>query len=86
MKGDALDPTALIREAYRMDLGPGECRTVFLDWALSLPDGADARGAIAALLERYGAEAGHPMTQVLRDGLERAAQTGRRGGRRGRQQ
>ena len=84
MKGDALDPKALIREAYRMDLGAGECRSVFLDWALSLPEGADTRGAIAALLERYAAEEGHPMTQVLRAGLEKAGKTGRRGGWRGR--
>ena len=84
MKGDALDPKALIREAYRMEVGPEECRTIFLDWALSLPDGVSARDTIAALLERYGSEADHPMTAVLRAGLEQAAQTGRRGGRRGR--
>jgi hypothetical protein len=85
MKGDALDPKALIREAYRMELGPAECRTIFLDWALSLPDGTDARAAIEALLERYGAEEAHPMTDVLCEGLAKAARTGRRGGRRGRQ-
>ncbi|WP_322865544.1 hypothetical protein U5922_004620 [Aquicoccus sp. G2-2] len=67
-----------------MDIGMPECRVIFLDWALSLPDGADAHGYIAALLERYGAEQVHPMTAVLRAGLERAARTGRRGGRKGR--
>ncbi len=84
MKGDTLDPKALIREAYRMDLELEECRSVFLDWALSLPDGADARAAIATLLERHEGEGPHPMSQVLREGLEKAAKTGRRGGRRGR--
>jgi hypothetical protein len=84
MKGDALDPKALIREAYRMDIGLPECRVIFLDWALSLPAGVDVRGYIKALLERYGADRAHPMTQVLRAGLEQAAHTGRRGGRKGR--
>ncbi|UYV38861.1 hypothetical protein N4R57_07490 [Rhodobacteraceae bacterium D3-12] len=84
MKGDELDPKALIREAYRMDIGIEECRVIFLDWALSLPDGMDPKGTIAQLLQRYGTEADHPMTGVLREGLSRAAKTGRRGGRRGR--
>ena len=85
MKGDALDPKALIREAYRMDIGAAECRTIFLDWALSLPDGANTHAALEGLLDRHGA-AEHPMTAVLREGLEKAARTGRRGGRRGRMQ
>jgi hypothetical protein len=84
MKGDANDPKALIREAYRMEIGPGECRTVFLDWALSLPEGADTQAALQALLAQYGGEADHPMTQVLREGLGTAARTGRRGGRKAR--
>ncbi|MDQ2089106.1 hypothetical protein [Marimonas arenosa] len=86
MKGDALDPKALIREAYHMDIGPAECRTIFLDWALSLPEGTDTLAALEALLRRYGADTGHPMTTVLRQGLEKASRTGRRGGRRGRLQ
>ena len=39
---DHHDPKGLVREAYAI---PGvtepECRSIFLDWALSLPDGAD---------------------------------------------
>ena len=84
MKGDAVDPKALIREAYLMEIGVGEARSIFLDWALSLPEGADTKAALAALLERHGADEAHPMTAVLREGLETAARTGRRGGRRGR--
>lgn len=84
MKGDAIDPKALIREAYRMEIGPGECRTIFLDWALSLPEGTETRAALQALLARHGADEDHPMTQVLREGLANAARTGRRGGRKGR--
>ena len=48
------DPRGLILEAYRMDLGPEDCRTVFLDWALGLPEGAGA-AEIEALLAHYGA-------------------------------
>ena len=41
---DPLDPKGLIREAYRIDgITAGECRSIFLDWALSLPDGQDSR-------------------------------------------
>ena len=86
MKGDAIDPKALIREAYRMEIGEAECRVIFLDWALSLPEGADAKALLPELLRRYGAQADHPMTAVLREGLERSSRTGRRGGRMGRMQ
>ena len=44
MKGDLpIDPRGLIEEAYRMELGPEDCRTVFLDWALGLPEGGRPR-------------------------------------------
>ena len=83
---DPLDPKGLIREAYRIDgITWGECRSIFLDWALSLPDGEDARPAIEALIERYGPVAGtHPMTEVLREGQQAAARPKRRGGWRSR--
>ena len=39
---DPLDPKGLIRESYRIEgITEGECRSVFLDWALSLPDPPD---------------------------------------------
>jgi len=83
MKGDELDPKALILEAYRIDgITAGECRSIFLDWALSLPVDTDTRKILPMLLERYGQDApDHPMTQVLRDGLQSMTKTGRRGGR-----
>lgn len=88
-KAEAEDPRGLIREAYRMEgLGPGECRSIFLDWALGLPAGSDPRALIPALLARYSATApDHPMTQVLRSGLDASGPARRRGGwaaRRGR--
>ena len=84
MKGDlAIDPRGLIAEAYRMDIGPEDCRTVFFDWALGLPEGGGT-AEIAALLAHYGPRhPDHPMTAVLREGVERPAPPpGRRGRRR----
>jgi len=83
---DPLDPKGLIFEAYRIDgISTGECRSIFLDWALSLPDGQDVTAAIAALVARHArARPDHPMSAVLRDGLEAAGRPRRRGGWRGR--
>lgn len=82
---DALDPKGLIREAYRIEgIGLPECRSIFLDWALSLGV-VTPQAAIPELLARYAAEpADHPMTLTLREGLGDAARTGRRGGWRAR--
>jgi hypothetical protein len=86
-KGDLdVDPRGLIYEAYRMEVGPAECRAIFFDWALGVA-GAQSAGAaeIARLLERYGAaNPDHPMTAVLREGLEAPLPPRRQGGRRGR--
>lgn len=71
------DPKGLIHEAYRIDgIAASECRSIFLDWALSV-DG-DLRATIERLLV---GRADHPMTDVLREGLADGARTGRRGGR-----
>ena len=71
------DPKGLISEAYRIDgITLGECRSIFLDWALSLDD---PRPVIERLLT--GRPDDHPMTAVLREGLAQPARTGRRGGR-----
>ncbi|MFD3189650.1 hypothetical protein ACFMPD_05170 [Sedimentitalea sp. HM32M-2] len=80
------DPKGLIREAYRIDcITAAECRSIFLDWALSLPAGAETATALRALLAQHGASMpDHPMTQVLRDGLTSVATPRRRGGWRSR--
>lgn len=87
MKGDPdTDPKGLILESYRIEgITMSECRTIFLDWALSLPDRINSAQAMKTLLERH-AEAGpdHPMSAVLREGLEKTAQPKRRGGWRSR--
>lgn len=77
------DPKGLVRESYRIEgITPGECRSVFLDWALSLPAGVTAQAAIPPLMAHYGAaNPDHPMTAVLRDGLAGAEAPRRRGGR-----
>ncbi|MCA8880684.1 MAG: hypothetical protein KDA73_12195 [Rhodobacteraceae bacterium] len=88
MSRDAIDPKDLIAESYRIDgIGAEECRSIFLDWALSteLPKGHAP--AVRALLERHGAaHPDHPMTVVLREAAAQPRPAGRRGGRAGRLQ
>ncbi|MDR9427574.1 MAG: hypothetical protein RI538_02120 [Salibaculum sp.] len=80
---DENDPKGLIYEAYRIKgISAEECRTIFLDWALSLGEVAPGT-AIPVLLSRHGQE-GHPMTDVLREGLSSAEGVRRRGGRKAR--
>lgn len=83
---DPNDPKGLIRESYRIEgIGAPECRSIFLDWAISVPVGEDACARIGALLKRYGSDfPDHPMTAVLREALTPSDTRGRRGGARGR--
>lgn len=86
MERDPIDPKGLIREAYRIDgITAGECRSIFLDWALSLPEGEDTRDALETLVARYAPDAvDHPMTIVLKEGQEKSQAPRRRGGWRSR--
>lgn len=81
------DPKGLVRESYRIDgITPGECRSIFIDWALSIPVGGQVADAVGLLLAAYGKDApDHPMTAVLREALTAPAAPRRRGGRQGRQ-
>lgn len=64
------DPKGLIRESYRIEgISAPECRSIFLDWALSLKGATDPREAMRAALAHYGGPPDHPMTHVLTDGL-----------------
>ena len=83
-KGDDLDPKGLIEESYKIEgISAPECRSIFLDWALSY-QGVSAVG-IAALLARHGLGTDdHPMTITLREGLSAPQTPKRRGGRRAR--
>ena len=80
------DPKGLVRESYRIDgITLGECRSIFLDWALSLPPGQDEPAALTRLIAEYtSANPGHPMNAVLAQGLSPPPIARRRGGRLGR--
>lgn len=77
------DPKGLIRESYRIDgITAGECRSIFVDWALSLPTGSGFVDHARFLLSVYGTEAAsHPMTGVLTEALAVPEEPRRRGGR-----
>ncbi|MGB0854648.1 MAG: hypothetical protein ACPGVA_06220 [Pikeienuella sp.] len=82
-----LDPRALILEAYRIEgITGGDCRTIYLDWALGVDPGRDMVTDTSKLLAHYEPdEPDHPMTAVLREGIARAAKPRkRRGGPMGR--
>ncbi|CUH69558.1 hypothetical protein TL5118_03523 [Thalassovita autumnalis] len=83
---DPLDPKGLIRESFRMEgLEVGEARSIFLDWALSLPASESQQQAAATLLSRYGAgHENHPMWPVLNDATRPPEKAKRRGGWRAR--
>lgn len=85
MKGDYNDPKALIRESFNIEgINIEECRSIFLDWALSLPNDVDAKKIIPLLIEKYNNKKEHPMLLTLREGLITTVSPTRRGGRRGR--
>lgn len=77
------DPKGLVRESYRIEgITPDECRSVFIDWALSLPVNAPIQEAVRALIAEYAiGEPDHPMSAVLKDGLTMPESPKRRGGR-----
>ncbi|MAY88082.1 MAG: hypothetical protein CML02_15375 [Pseudooceanicola sp.] len=83
---DPDDPKGLIREAYNIEgITESECRSIFLDWALSLGEGADTGATLRRLVARYGDETPeHPMSAILRDGQTAITAPRRRGGWRSR--
>ena len=77
------DPKGLVRESYAIDgITLGECRSIFIDWALSLRAGADTPACLAAVIVHYAApQPDHPMSAVLREGQAATDPPTRRGGR-----
>jgi hypothetical protein len=77
------DPKGLIRESYLIEgITAGECRSILVDWALSLPTGSGFADHAGLLLSVYGKDApGHPMTAVLTEALAAPEAPRRRGGR-----
>ena len=86
MDKDVADPKGLVRESYAIEgITEGECKSIFIDWALSLKGGSEPAEAMRALLVHYGEAApDHPMTAILTAGLKAPARPQRRGGRTGR--
>lgn len=83
MRLDEADPKGLVRESYRIEgiSGP-ECRSIFIDWALSLKPGVESSEALRVVLAEYGLGLpDHPMTAVLTEALTAPAPPKRRGGR-----
>lgn len=77
------DPKGLVRESYRIEgITPGECRSIFVDWALSLKAGVSTPDALRALIAAYALDApDHPMSAVMNAGLTAPESPRRRGGR-----
>jgi len=81
------DPKGLVRESYLIEgITPGECRSIFMDWALSIPVGRPVPDAVRVLIATYAIpEPDHPMSTVLQQALTQPEAPRRRGGRIGRQ-
>jgi len=87
MQLDEADPKGLVRESYLIEgITLADCRSILIDWALSLPTEAALPDALRCVLAEYAAAAppDHPMTGVLTEGLTAAATPRRKGGRAGR--
>ena len=77
------DWKGLVRESYLIEgITVGECRSIFVDWALSVPVGVSVPDALRALIAHYAlSEPDHPMSAVLNEGLTAPETPKRRGGR-----
>ncbi len=77
------DPRNLISDIYAMEtISKSECRTVFLDWVLGLPEDADVQNYMKMFHDQYSStHPDHPMTEIFREGIE---QKNRRRARKGR--
>ena len=80
----AEDPRGLLYEAYQIDgITLADCKTIFLDWVLGLDYNIDQIKAVSSALKEYEDDnPKHPMTTVLRDGIELQGKSRKRlGGR-----
>ena len=83
MEYNQLDPKKLIAESYKIaGITTSECRSIFLDWALSIPLDCDSRLMALELYDHYHQlDKDHPMTLLLKSSSNKTK--GRtRGGRR----
>ena len=65
------DPKGLVRESYAIEgITHWECRSIFVDWALSLPVGGRHFGRHQRAVGQYASAApDHPMSATLTEGL-----------------
>ena len=78
------DPRGLLYEANQIDgITLADCKTIFLDWVLGLDYNIDQIKAVSSALKEYEDDnPKHPMTTVLRDGIELQGKSRKRlGGR-----
>lgn len=77
------DPKGLIAESYAIEgISPEACRTIFLDWALSLGPAQNPAPSARRLWAHYAPlHPTHPMTGLLTDAGGGGARPARRGGR-----
>lgn len=88
MELDEADPKNLVRESYQIEgITLDQCRSILVDWALSVRHGLPMQDALRAVIAVYSSGApDHPMTAVLHEGLSAPEVPRRRGGRAGRVQ
>jgi hypothetical protein len=83
MEMSLADPKGLVRESFAIEgITAAECRSIFLDWVLSLEAGIDPAEAARVLIAAYAiGRPDHPMSAVLKEGLAAPHRPARRGGR-----
>jgi hypothetical protein len=84
---EVYDPKGLIRDAFAIEgIGAPECRSIFLDWALGVPQQFDMRDEVRKLITLFEGEhqADHPMLVTLSEALHDAGTPRRKGGRKSR--
>ena len=81
-----MDSRELFEDSYKIEgITEGECRSIFLDWAIGIPAGQEHKPWLELIHGHYQPKfPEHPMTKVLSESLGQAKHTGRRGGRSGR--
>lgn len=81
------DPKGLMKDAFIIDgITVSECRSIFLDWVLGVPEGRDVRTEVAIILAHYEdlIDPSHPMIGTLALALEQPERPRRKGGRQSR--
>ena len=71
MRLSEADPKGLVRESFRIEgISDGECRSIFIDWALSLGRGVESAEALRVVLAEESAD-----REALTKALDAAVQS-----------